>query len=201
MQAIFLLPQQTKEARNIGQSDIQRTQSEQKRGRTLSPDVKAKISDALRGKPRKPFTPEHRARIGKSKKGKPRSPETKSKISDALRGKPHKPFSPEQRAQISATLKGKPRSPEIGAKISAAKKGKPRSPEIRAKIGESLRGKSLSAETRSKISAAKKGKPHKPHSPETRIRISVSQQRRWSERRKQQTEQLPIQVFPSPAQK
>ena len=39
MQAIFLLPQQTKEARNIGQSDIQRTQSEQKRGRTLSPDT------------------------------------------------------------------------------------------------------------------------------------------------------------------
>jgi NUMOD3 motif len=72
MQANFLPPQQTKEARNIGQSDIQRTQSEQKRGRTLSPATKAKISEALKGKPRKPFTPEHRARIGKAKKGKPR---------------------------------------------------------------------------------------------------------------------------------
>ena len=80
MQAIFLLPQQTKEARNIGQSGIQRTQSEQKRGRTLSPATKAKISEALKGKPRQPFTPKHRARIGKAKKGKPRSPEMRAKI-------------------------------------------------------------------------------------------------------------------------
>jgi hypothetical protein len=139
MQAIFLLPQQTKEAQNIGQSDIPRTQSEQKRGRTLSPDAKAKISEALRGKPRKPFTPEHRARIGKAKKGKPRSPETRAKISEALRGKPHKPFTPEQRAQISETLKGKPPSPETRAKISEAKKGKPHkphSPETRVRISE-----------------------------------------------------------------
>jgi Helix-turn-helix domain/NUMOD3 motif len=153
MQAIFLLPQQTKEARNIGQSDIQRTQSEQKRGRTLLPETKAKSSEALKGKPHKPHSPETRARISEAKKGKPRSLETRAKIAATSKGKT---LSPEHRARISETLKGKPRSPE----------------------------------TRRKISEAKKGKPRKPHSPETCARISEAQQRRWSERRKQQTEQL-----------
>jgi hypothetical protein len=54
-----------------------------------------------------------------------------------------------------------------------------------------LKGKPRSPETRRKISEAKKGKPRKPHSPETRALISLGLQRRWSERRKQQTEQLP----------
>ena len=45
-------------------------------------------------------------------------------------------------------------------------------------------------ETKAKSSEALKGKPRKPHSPETRARISEAQQRRWSERRQQQTEQL-----------
>ena len=63
MQANFLLPQQTKEARNIGQSDIQRTRSEQKRGRTLSPETRAKISAATKGKL---HSPETRARISEA---------------------------------------------------------------------------------------------------------------------------------------
>jgi hypothetical protein len=170
MQANFLLPQQTKEARNIGQSDIQRNRSEQKRGRTFSPETRAKISEATKGKL---HSPETRARISEAKKGKPRSPETRAKISEATKGKPHKPHSPETRAKISEATKGKLHSPETRARISEAKKGKPRSPE-----------------TRRKISEAKKGKPHKPHSPKTRARISKALQRRWSERRKQQTEQL-----------
>jgi DNA invertase Pin-like site-specific DNA recombinase len=45
-------------------------------------------------------------------------------------------------------------------------------------------------ETKAKSSEALKGKPRKPHSPKTRVRISEAQQRRWSERQKQQTEQL-----------
>src|SRR5437763_786047 len=101
MQAIFLLPQQTKEARNIGQSDIQRTQSEQKRGRTLSPETRAKISQALKGKPRKPHSPETRARMSEAHKGKSHSPETRAKISAAKKGEPHKPLTPEHRARMS----------------------------------------------------------------------------------------------------
>jgi NUMOD3 motif len=77
------------------------TQSEQKRGRTLSPATKAKISEALTGKPRKPFAPERRAQISETLKGKPRSPETRAKISEAKKGKPHKPHSPETRVRIS----------------------------------------------------------------------------------------------------
>ena len=190
MQAIFLLPQQTKEARNIGQSDIQRTQSEQKRGRTLLPETKAKSSEALKGKPHKPHSPETRARISEVKKGKPRSPETRAKIAATSKGKT---LSPEHRARISEALKGRQLSPEARVKLSQARKGKPRkplTPEHRAQISETLKGKPRSPETRRKISEAKKGKPHKPHSPETRVRISEALQRRWSERRKQQTEQL-----------
>jgi NUMOD3 motif len=101
MQAIFLLPQQTKEARNIGQSDIQRTQSEQKRGRTLLPETKAKSSEALKGKPRKPHSPETRARLSEAHKGRQVSPETRAKMSQALTGKPRKPHSPATRARMS----------------------------------------------------------------------------------------------------
>jgi hypothetical protein len=100
------------------------------------PDTKAKISEALRGKPRKPFTPEQRAQISETLKGKPRSPETRAKISEAKKGKAR---SPETRVRISETLKGKPRSPETRAKISEAKKGKPHkphSPETRVRISE-----------------------------------------------------------------
>jgi hypothetical protein len=101
MQAIFLLPQQTKEARNIGQSDVQRTQSEQKRGRTLLPETKTKSSEALKGKPRKPHSPETCARISEAKKGKPRSLETRAKIAATNKGKT---LSPEHRARISEAL-------------------------------------------------------------------------------------------------
>src|SRR5919199_1355447 len=98
MQANFLLPQQTKEARNIGQSDIQRTRSEQKRRRTFSPETRAKISEAKKGKP---HSPETRARISEAKKGKPRSPETRAKIAATSKGKT---LSPEHRARISEAL-------------------------------------------------------------------------------------------------
>jgi hypothetical protein len=102
------------------------------------PETKAKSSEALKGKPRKPLSPETRARISESKKGKPLSPETRARISEAKKGKPrspetrrkiseakkgkppHKPFTPEHRAQISKMLKGKPHSPETRARISEA---------------------------------------------------------------------------------
>jgi transposase-like protein len=60
--------------------------------------------------------------------------------------------------------------------------------KIRAQ-SEQKRGRTLLPETKAKSSEALKGKPRKPHSPETRARISKAQQRRWSEHRKQQTEQ------------
>jgi helix-turn-helix protein/NUMOD3 motif-containing protein len=169
------------------------TQSEQKRGRTLLPETKAKSSEALKGKPRQPHSPETRTRISEAKKGKPRSPETRAKIAATSKGKT---LSPEHRARLSEALKGKPRkphSPETRARISEANKGKPQkplTPEHRAQLSKMRKGKPRSPETRRKISEAKKGKPRKPHSPETRTRISEAQQRRWSERRKQPTEQL-----------
>lgn len=78
-----------------------RTQSERKRGRTLLPETKARSSEALKGKPRKPLSPETRARISEANKGRQLSPEARVKISEAKKGKPHKPHSPETRIRIS----------------------------------------------------------------------------------------------------
>ena len=154
------------------------------------PETQAKSSDAFKGQPRKPHSPETRRKISEAKKGQPRSLETRAKIAAARKGKT---LSPATRARISAANKGRPLSPETRRKISAAKKGqphKPLTPEHRAQISKLLKGKPRSPETRRKISAAKKGQPHPPHSRATRARIRAAQKRIWAARRKQQPEQL-----------
>ena len=83
------------------------------KGSRHTPEARAKIGDALRGR--------SRPDISAAKKGKP----THSK---------GKPVSPEQRAKISATMTGRKLTPEHRAAISAASKGHPVSPEQRAKI-------------------------------------------------------------------
>ena len=137
-------------------------------------------------------TPEHRAKISAARKGKTLSPETKEKMSAAKKGIPR---SPETKEKMSAANKGKTLSPETRAKLSAANKGKTLSLETKEKMsaankGENnpMYGKILSLETKAKISDALKGKNNpmygrtgennpnygKTYSPETRAKMSAA---------------------------
>jgi group I intron endonuclease len=89
------------------------------KGKKRSPETKAKISAANKGK-----------------KGSPHSEEAKAKISEARKGKKLGPHSPEHIAKISAASKGKKLSTETKARMSEARKGKPKSPEQVAKTSK-----------------------------------------------------------------
>ncbi len=121
------------------------------RGRKLSSEHVAKMSDAARGY-KNPFF------------GKRHSPETSAKMSASRVGVP---WSDERKRNFVSPLKGKKRGPnstkwthteETKKKMSeAAKRRPPKSPETRAKISASLTGRVLgprSPEIRAKISAA-----------------------------------------------
>jgi hypothetical protein len=53
------------------------------------------------------LSPEHRAKLSAAKKGKVHSPETRAKIGAARKGKPMGPQSPEHRAKIKAAAKAR----------------------------------------------------------------------------------------------
>jgi hypothetical protein len=84
------------------------------KGKPLSPETKAKISEAKRGENHPNY-------------GKHLSPETRAKISEANKGK-------------TSPNKGKTTSPETKVKISEANKGKILSPKTRAKMSEAQKG-------------------------------------------------------------
>ena len=89
-------------------------------GRIYDEEVKRKMSESHKGKPRKPFSEEHKRRIGEGRKGKPVSEEAKRKMSEAKKGKP-------------SSRKGKP--------------GKPHSEETKQKMSESRSKKVICLET------------------------------------------------------
>ena len=114
------------------------------KGKTHSTETKQKISAARKGKP---LSAEHIKKISDAKKGKPRSTETRQKMSDGKKGKPsRKKGIPSGKKGIPtgkpSPLKGKP----------SPLKGKP-SP---------LKGKP----------SGKKGIPTRPHSDETKQKLS-----------------------------
>lgn len=131
-----------------------------------SPELRSRLSVALRGRvgPRKGMTnsPEHRARISAANKGKPNlkkrgmshTPEAKAKMSATRKGRTPwnkgVPMSSEQRAKLSASLKGKP----------GRNKGKKFSEQARANMSAAHTGKTLSAEHKAAMSACRIGKPH-----------------------------------------
>lgn len=86
-------------------------------GGDLGPNVRRKISEAKKGKKRKPLSEEH-----------------KRKISEANKGKKRKPFSEETRRKMSEAKKGM--SEETKRKISEAKKGNYVSEETKQKMSE-----------------------------------------------------------------
>ena len=104
------------------------------------------------------YSPETRARMSEAQKGKKHSPETRAKISEARKGKKH---SPESRAKISEAKKGernpnygKKHSSETRAKISEAQKGKKHHrydqsiDKVRLAIADHVRGESLAQASR-----------------------------------------------------
>jgi group I intron endonuclease len=155
----------------------------------ISESTRAKLSDAMKGKPLSAAT---RAKISEALKGKPIRAETRAKISTSNKGKQR---SAAARAKISAYRTGRKHSAETRAKISAANRRRQISDETRAKLSAIHKGKLVSEATRAKISDAKKGKPMseedrakrigKKHNAEARAKISYARKKYW-ERRKQE---------------
>lgn len=85
-----------------------------------------KQSAATKGRPKQPFTAEHRANLSAAKKGKSHLPKHRTAISASHIGKKH---SQETKDKMSASAIN--RTPEYCAKMSAAKKGKPRNNKMR----------------------------------------------------------------------
>lgn len=128
-------------------------------------------------------SPQHRAKISAALKGRIRTPEHCAKISAAKVGKSQ---SAESNAKRSATQSGRKRSLEANAKTAAGLRGKKHSPERCAKISAAKTGKKLpqrSPEHCAKLSAAKTGKKRKPFSPEARANMSAARKREWAARR------------------
>ncbi len=181
--------------------ETRRKMSTAKKGKILSKEHRRKLSEALRGRKKLPFSEEHRKNISKARRGRHLSDETRAKISVALQGRKRGPLSEEHRRKISEAHKGKHHSEETKQKMSAAKSGdrnsfygKRHSAETRAKISRAntgerhpMYGKHPSDETRARLSAAKKGKRHplygKHPSEETRRKMSEAHKRIWARRR------------------
>lgn len=123
--------------------------SEVNKGKTHSPETKAKISASLKKTFRRKggHSPEAKAKISATQKGRPsrlkgipRSPETKAKISASLTGKTRKPLSAEHRAKISNAHKRRPpRSEEHSRKLSKSVRNSPRAIEARRNLAEKLK--------------------------------------------------------------
>lgn len=87
-------------------------------GKTLAPEARRKISEALAGRPRDEAT---RLKIGETQKGTRKSPEHRAKLSAANAGKTQSESAREKRR---AALKGRVFSDQHRKKIEAAKAGK-----------------------------------------------------------------------------
>jgi group I intron endonuclease len=105
------------------------------------------------------MSPESRAKMSLAKKGKPLSEEHKAKIGLAGRNRPRRERTPKP-PKIRLTTIGKKLSEEHKAKLSAAKKGK--APWNKGKglpkTIQPRRDRVVSEETRTKISAANRGR-------------------------------------------
>jgi hypothetical protein len=133
------------------------------KGRQFSAETRARMSEALKGRQ---FSAEHRANISAAKKGRPLSAETRARMSEAQRGHV---VAPETRARISEANKGRQFSPQSRANISAAvaasnrrRAGHQLSADHREKISAALKGRPHSAERRDKLSKAMKGRRYIP---------------------------------------
>ncbi len=123
--------------------EARRRMSEARRGKSLTEEIRCKMSVAQRGEKNHQY-------------GKPKTEAARRKISEALRGRPGKPQTDETRRKISEALRGKP-SPLRG------RPGKKHTEEARRKMSVAQRGeknhwhgKRHTDETRYKISEAQR---------------------------------------------
>lgn len=123
-------------------------------GKTFTPEHRANMSAALRGRP---CSPETRAKMRVAHKGKVLSPEHREKISAAKKGKRLPPFSPIHCARLSAAKIGHVLSAESRSKLAASQTGKKASLETRAKMRASARGRKMSPEAIAKRQASRYG--------------------------------------------
>lgn len=146
-------------------------------GRSLSPEHRAKLSAALKGRRPSDATIQASIRAAKERGGPAFTPEQLAKAHAATRGVPSwnagKQLSAEHRARIGAAHKGRPFQGTPG-KLTA---------EARARAADLRRGKPLSEVTRARISEALKGKAKAPFSDETRARMSAAKLKYWAEKR------------------
>lgn len=115
---------------------------------------------------------EHKAKMSLAQTGKKASAEARAKMSLAQKGRK---LSLEHRSKISKTTKGKIISEETKRKIGKSATGRVHSEESKIKMSASMIGKTRSAEARANMSAAHIGKKTKPHSEETKRKISSAQ--------------------------
>ena len=132
----------------------------------------------------RPHSAAARAKMSVSQKKKaPTTQETRARMRAAHLGKTYGPPSPETVAKISRALTGKVLTPEHRANVSAAGMGRVPTADTRAKLRAAKIGQTHTAEARAKMSASHKNRP--PVSPETRLRMAVSQKLRWDKARKE----------------
>jgi group I intron endonuclease len=104
-------------------------------GRIYSDETRLKMSAAQKGKKRKPFTEEHRARLAEA--GRKMSADRREKLAAVNKSRV---YTDELREKLSKNMLGKKHSLETKAKMSFNKKGKPKSEEHRAKLSALPRG-------------------------------------------------------------
>lgn len=131
-------------------------------------DLRRRFSEARKGKRK---TEEHKRKIGLSNKGKVVSEESRARMSKAQR-------------ESKVSIEEKRRS---GAALGRSQKGAKRSAETRARMAAaatlSHANNPRSLEVRAKIGAAQKGVKRKPHSPETKAKMSAATKAWRAERR------------------
>ena len=123
-------------------------------GWVASPQIRAKVSAAKKGKKLGPQSREHRARLAIAHIGKKQSPEAIEKAAASHRGKKNRPLSLETREKLSVLRKGRklrPWSAEHRIKMSnchrdmtaviTANKARIWTPQMRMKIGAASRGR------------------------------------------------------------
>ncbi len=94
-----------------------RINAEKWRGKSRTPEQKARIRASVIGKKKKPRTKEHTAIASAAMRRLWQSPEYRAKMRVSRSGKP---LSPERREKLMAAVRGVPKTPEHRAKLSAA---------------------------------------------------------------------------------
>lgn len=146
-----------------------------------TPETRAKLSAAMKGKPK---SPEHVAKVVAANKGRKRSPELSVRLSAILK-------SPEINARMIAGRAGYRMADETKAKLREAKLGRPLSDDHRAKIGAAHRGQKRSPEAKANIAAgALKRPPVSPEECEKRRQRALAQPPKSEETKRKLSEAM-----------